>query len=112
VLAPCEVLDVVRKGICCLCGWNPPPIQPKKCRLNFKEADLIVVTMENTQSQVRIQFDLLDLLTTKKGLRHGDSLACLLFNLALENVVRNAGIQMSGTHHHHVPEGLGVFPFP
>ena len=37
-----------------------------------------------------------DLITTKKGLREGDSLACLLFNLALEKV-RNAGIQTSGT---------------
>ena len=55
------------------------------------------MTMENTQSQVRIQSDLSDLITTQKGLRQGDSLACLLFNLAFEKVVRNAGIQMSGT---------------
>jgi len=47
------------------------------------------MTMENTQSQVRMQSDLSDLITTKKGLRQGDSLACLLFNLALEKVVRN-----------------------
>jgi len=55
------------------------------------------MTTENTQSQVRIQSDLSDLITTKKGLRQGDSLACLLLNLALEKVVRNAGIQTSGT---------------
>ena len=55
------------------------------------------MTMENTQSQVRIQSDLSDLITTQKGLRQGDSLACLLFNLAFEKVVRNAGVQMSGT---------------
>ena len=36
-------------------------------------------------------------LFTQKGLRQGDSLACLLFNLALEKVVRNAGMQTSGT---------------
>ena len=54
------------------------------------------MTMENTQSQVRIQSDLSDLITTKKGLRQGDSLACLLFSLALEKL-RNAGIQTSGT---------------
>jgi len=58
---------------------------------------LTQMTMENTQSQVRIQSDLSDLITTKKGLRQGDSLAWLLFNLALEKVVRNAGIQTSGT---------------
>jgi len=41
--------------------------------------------MENTKSQVRIQSVLSDAITTrtKKGLRQGDSLACLLFNLAL-----------------------------
>ena len=54
-------------------------------------------TMENTKSQVRIQSDLSDSILTKKDLRQGDSLACLLFNLALEKDVRNAGIQTSGT---------------
>ena len=39
----------------------------------------------------------MSVLTTKKGLRQGDSLACLLFNLALEKTVRNAGIQTNGT---------------
>jgi len=53
--------------------------------------------MENTQSQVRIQSDLSDLITTKNSLRQGDSLASFLFNLALGKVVRNAGIQTSGT---------------
>ena len=47
------------------------------------------MTMENTKSQVRIQSDLADSTIAKKGLRQGDSLACLLFNLALEKVVRN-----------------------
>jgi len=55
------------------------------------------MTMENTKSQVRIHSDLADSIITKKGLRQGDSLACLLFNLALEKFVRNAGIQTSGT---------------
>jgi hypothetical protein len=53
--------------------------------------------MENTKSQVRIQPDLSDPITAKKGLRQGDSLACLLFNLALEELVRDAGIQTNGT---------------
>jgi sorting nexin-29 len=53
--------------------------------------------MENTKSQVRIQFDLSHPISTKKGLRQGDPLACLLFNLALEKVVRDAGIQTNGT---------------
>ena len=58
---------------------------------------LTQMTMENTQSQVRIQSDLSDLIHTQRGLRQGDSLACLLFDLALEKAVRNAGIQTSGT---------------
>ena len=55
------------------------------------------MTVENRKSQVRIQSDLSDSIFTKKGLRQSDSLACLLFNLALKGVVRNAGIQRSGT---------------
>ena len=57
---------------------------------------LMQMTMEYTKSQVRIHSDLSDSIITKKGLRQGNSLACLLFNLALEKVVRNEGIQMSG----------------
>ena len=55
------------------------------------------MTMDNTKSQARIQSDLSDSIITKKGLRQGDPLACLLFNLALEKVIRNPGIQTSGT---------------
>ena len=55
------------------------------------------MTMANMKRQIRIQSDLSDPITTKKGVRQGDSLACLLFNLALEMVVRKAGIQTNGT---------------
>jgi len=55
------------------------------------------MTMKNTKSQVRIQSDLSDSIITKKGLRQGDSLVYLLFNLALEKAVRNAGMQASRT---------------
>jgi len=48
-------------------------------------------------SRSAVFLDLSDLITSKKGLRQGDSLACLLLNLALEKGVRNAGIQKSGT---------------
>jgi len=53
--------------------------------------------VENTKNQIRIQSDLSDSIITKKCLRQGNSLAFLLFNLALKKVVRNAGIQTSGT---------------
>jgi hypothetical protein len=34
---------------------------------------------------------------TRNGVRQGDSLACLLFNIALGKVVRDAGINTRGT---------------
>jgi sorting nexin-29 len=33
----------------------------------------------------------------KNGLRQGDALACLLFNIALEKVIRDANINTRGT---------------
>jgi sorting nexin-29 len=33
----------------------------------------------------------------KNGLRQGDALVCLLFNIALERVIRDAGINVRGT---------------
>jgi len=64
---------------------------------------LMGMTMENTQSQVRIQSDLSDSIITKKGLR----LAYLLFTLALEKAVRNAGIKTSGTIFYKTVQLLG-----
>jgi sorting nexin-29 len=48
---------------------------------------LVKATMENSQCQVKIQADMSDPLITTSGLRQGDSLACLLFNIALEKVI-------------------------
>ena len=62
-----------------------------------KLINLARMTMENTKSQVRIQSDLPDLITTKKGLKQGDLLAYLIFNLALEKFISNEGIQTSRT---------------
>jgi hypothetical protein len=42
--------------------------------------------------------DLSDPLQTINGLTHGCSLSCLLFNLALEKVTRDPGIQTKGRH--------------
>ena len=43
------------------------------------------------QSENSSEFD------SNKGLRQGDALECLLFNLVLEKVVRETGIQSNGT---------------
>lgn len=34
---------------------------------------------------------------TEKGLKQGDSLSCLLFNIALEKAIRDSGIQTRST---------------
>jgi hypothetical protein len=37
---------------------------------------------------------------TQKGLRQGDALSCLIFNIALEKVIRESGIDTRGTAFH------------
>jgi sorting nexin-29 len=65
----------------------------------FQKKLIILVkdTMENTQSQVKIQNLLSDPIKTSSGVRQGDSLACLLFNIALEKVIRESGVNTRGT---------------
>jgi hypothetical protein len=45
---------------------------------------LVRLTMTSTESQVRVQTELKDSIATEQGLKQGDGLAPLLFNLALE----------------------------
>ncbi|GFW05999.1 putative endonuclease-reverse transcriptase [Trichonephila clavipes] len=45
---------------------------------------------------VTVQNDLFDPLEIRNGVRRGDALACLLFNLALERVVRYSNINSRG----------------
>jgi sorting nexin-29 len=51
----------------------------------------------NSPCQVKVQSELSDPLRVMNGLRQGDSLACLLCNIALEKVIKNSGIQIKGT---------------
>ena len=46
---------------------------------------------------VRISGVLSDPFECRKGLRQGDGLSCLLFNIALEGVIRRSGLNMRGT---------------
>ncbi|GFY30550.1 putative endonuclease-reverse transcriptase [Trichonephila clavipes] len=66
----------------------------------FKTPDkllrLISLTLSETKIVVKVQNDLSDQLEIKNGVRQGDALACLLFNLALEKVVRNSNINTRG----------------
>ena len=46
---------------------------------------------------VRVDEKFLGLFATTKGLRHGDGLACLLCNLALERGIRDSRLKTTGT---------------
>jgi sorting nexin-29 len=54
------------------------------------------ITMKNSEKQIRIQSSLSEPLKVNNGLRQGDPLACLLFDIALEKAVREANIQITG----------------
>jgi sorting nexin-29 len=53
-------------------------------------------TMMNSVTQIRIQSYISEPLKVNNGLRQGDPLACLLFNIALEKAVREANTQITG----------------
>ena len=58
---------------------------------------LVQATMTNVQCSVQIQSRLSEPISITRGVRQGDALACLLFNIALEKVIRDSGIQTRGT---------------
>ena len=53
--------------------------------------------MTNVNSQVKVAGSLSRSFPVRNGLRQGDGLACVLFNLALEKVIRDANIYNRGT---------------
>jgi hypothetical protein len=58
---------------------------------------LVKATMNNTQCRLKIQNKFSAPIHIKNGIRQGDALACLLFNVALEKVVRDAALNIRGT---------------
>lgn len=58
---------------------------------------LIKATMEGVRCSVRISGELSESFESRRGLRQGDGLSCLLFNIALEGVMRRAEFNMRGT---------------
>lgn len=58
---------------------------------------IIRATMQNTTGHVRIGGKLSDSFRITEGLKQGNRLAPMLFNLALEHVIRKARIDMSST---------------
>jgi hypothetical protein len=61
---------------------------------------LVKATMNNTQCRVKIQNRLSEPINVKNGVRQGDALVCLLFNIALEKVIRDAAVNIRGTIFH------------
>lgn len=53
--------------------------------------------MEGSNCAVRIQGTLSRDFECGRGLRQGDALSCLLFNMALEKALRDSGTQLKGT---------------
>lgn len=61
---------------------------------------IIKVTMQNARGYVRIDGKLTTFFQIKKGLKQGDGLAPMLFNLVLEYIVRKTRIDVSSTIMH------------
>ena len=57
---------------------------------------LTQTTMEGTIANVKMQNELSESFHKRKGLRQEDALACILFNIALEKIKRDANINQSG----------------
>jgi sorting nexin-29 len=79
----------------------------KQLKILNKVIRLVKMTMMGTTNRVKIQDDLSGEIKTERGLRQGDALACLLFNPALEKVIRDAGIQRGGTVFYKLTQLLG-----
>jgi sorting nexin-29 len=58
---------------------------------------LVKTTLTDVQYSVQIQSYLSEPIPITCGVKQGDALACLLFNIALEKVTRDSGIQTRGT---------------
>jgi len=60
----------------------------KEMNIPQKLIALVKATMNNTQCRVKIQNKLSEPINIANGVRQGDALACLLFNIASEKVIR------------------------
>ena len=58
---------------------------------------IIKLIMTDTESQIKIQSTLSPVFKIFNGVRQGDALACLLFNIVLESVIRRSSVQTRGT---------------
>ena len=68
---------------------------------------LTKLTLLNVKARVRIRNNLSEIFETMDGLRQGDPLATLLFNIVLEKIVRNSTVETSGTIYRKTSQLLG-----
>jgi hypothetical protein len=61
------------------------------------------MTMGKTICAIKLGNETSDTFITYKGLRQGDALACNIFNLALEKIVRDANVWTRGTIYNSQP---------
>jgi hypothetical protein len=62
----------------------------------MKLINLTGVTIKRVKCRLKLQGSLSEPFITQRGLRHGDVLACLLFNITLEKVIRDSGTERRG----------------
>ncbi|CAK1604104.1 unnamed protein product [Parnassius mnemosyne] len=68
---------------------------------------LTKMILKNSQSVVRVQTNVSEPFRTNDGLRQGDALSCLLFNIALHKCIRDSKIETNGTIYHKSVQILG-----
>jgi sorting nexin-29 len=69
----------------------------KEFKIPQKLIGSVRAALERVQYGVKVQNNLSDASETSMDLRHGDVLSCILFNIALEKVVRDSGIETKRT---------------
>jgi sorting nexin-29 len=69
----------------------------KEFKMPQKLMGLARATLKHIKCRVKMQNNLSEPFGTLTGLRQGDALLCILFNLALERLIRDLGIETKGT---------------
>lgn len=73
----------------------------------LKLVSLTRMTLTKTISAVRVQTDISEPFETFNGLRQGDALSCVLFNIVLDKCIRDSQIETTGTIYQKSVQVLG-----
>jgi hypothetical protein len=68
---------------------------------------MVRATMTGTEAQVKVQTELTDTFDIRQGLKQGDGLTPMLFNLALEYVIRKLPADANGTLEYKMNQAVG-----